>query len=458
MKTTRQPRYFRLRASLMGALFIGGLAVILGRATYLQVFCGPALAQKASGQYEKTIHTVGKRGTVYDTQMRELALSVESLSLAANPRRIGDPRKTAQSLAPILKMKSRTVLDKLKSDRVFVWLKRQITPREVQAVRALAIAGIEFIPEHSRYYPNRGLASQLIGFTGIDGIGLEGIEYQFNAELMGRKQIFTILKDAFGRGFETPDDILQRDSGNNVVLTIDRTIQHMAEHNLKQAVDAHQARSGIAVVMSPQTGDVLALAHYPFFNPNNFKNYSRDVRRNRALTDAFEPGSTMKLFSAAAALESGCCTPHTIFYCENGRYRVGPHVIHDTKKHGWLSLQRIVQFSSNIGAVKIGETVGPEVLHRTLTQFGFGRTTGLSFPGETGGSLAPPKRWTRFDTAAFSFGQGISVSALQLTAALAAIANDGVLMKPRLVRAITNPRGRTIKAFKPQAVTRVVSS
>ncbi|MDJ0668196.1 MAG: penicillin-binding protein 2 [Desulfobacterales bacterium] len=458
MNTTRHAKYFRLRVTLVGAVFMAGLGIVLGRAVYLQVLCGPALAQKASGQYAQTIHTVGKRGTIYDTQLRELAVSVESLSLAANPRQIEDRHQTARTLAPIVKMKAKTLAGKLKSKRHFTWIKRQITPRQAQAVRALDIDGIVLIPEHSRYYPNRGLASQLIGFTGIDGIGLEGLEYQFNAELMGRKQIFTVLKDAFGRGFETPDDVLRRDSGNNVVLTIDRTIQHVAERSLQQAVDTHRAKSGMAVVMAPQTGDVLAMAHYPFFNPNNFRDYRREIRRNRAVTDAFEPGSTMKLFSVAAALESGCCTPHTIFYCENGRYRIGSNTIHDTEKHGWLSLQRIVKFSSNIGAVKIGETIGPQALHRTLTQFGFGRDTGLQFPGETGGSLAAAKRWTRFDVAAASFGQGVSVSALQLTTAVAAIANDGMLMKPRVVRAITDPRGRVIREFKPQRIARVIAS
>jgi cell division protein FtsI (penicillin-binding protein 3) len=457
MKSNGQPRYFRLRVTLMGILFIAGLGILLSRAAYLQVFRAPALAQKASGQYERTIHTVGKRGTIFDTQMRELAVSVESLSLTANPRLISDPRQTAKDLAPILQMKRVTVQRKLAADRRFVWIKRQITPREVQAVRQLDLDGIDFIPEHSRYYPNRGLAAQLVGFTGIDGTGLEGIEYQFDAELMGRRQIFTVLKDAFGRGFDTPDDIVRRDSGNNVVLTVDRTIQHVAERSLKQAVDIHQAKSGMAVVMAPQTGDVLALAHYPFFNPNNFKKFSRETRRNRAVTDAFEPGSTMKLFSAAAALESGCCTPHTIFYCENGRYRIGTNVVHDTKKHGWLSLQRIVKFSSNIGAVKIGETIGPQALHRTLTHFGFGRRSGLPFPGETSGSMAPARRWTRFDVGSVAFGQGISVSALQLTAAVAAIANGGVLMQPRVVRAITDAHGRAIQEFKPRANPRAVS-
>ena len=180
--------------------------------------------------------------------------------------------------------------------------------------------------------------------------------------------------------FEAQEDMTTNTSGNNVILSIDGAIQHLAEKALQQAVETHKAKSGIAVVMVPRTGDILALAHAPLFNPNAFGDFNRDVRRNRAVTDAYEPGSTMKLFSAAAALESGCCTPHTIFYCENGNYRIGRNTVHDTKKHGWLSLQRIVKYSSNIGAVKIGETIGAETLHDTLQRFGFGRPTALRAP------------------------------------------------------------------------------
>ncbi|MGD9329662.1 MAG: penicillin-binding protein 2 [Desulfobacterales bacterium] len=457
MKTLSKQKSLRTRMALIGVVFFLGFGTIIGRAVYLQAFAGPSLAERASGQYERTIQTNGKRGSIYDTRMREVAVSIESLSLAAYPGKIHNPRQTARAIAGIIKTKASSIARKLASKRSFVWIKRPITPKEARALKALQVEGLEFLPEHSRYYPNRTLAAQVVGFTGIDGNGLEGIEYQFDAELTGRKRIATVLKDAFGRGFEGQEDMTASTSGNNVVLAIDGTIQHLAEKALQQAVKTHKAKSGIAVVMAPRTGDVLALAHVPLFNPNAFADFSRAVRRNRAVTDAFEPGSTMKLFSAAAALESGCCTPHTIFFCENGNYRIGRNTVHDTKKHGWLSIQRIVKYSSNIGAVKIGETIGGPTLHDALQQFGFGRPTGIECPGESKGSLGANKKWTAFDVAAISFGHGVSVSAIQLTTAVSALANQGVLMKPRVVLKVTDARGRTIRQFDPQTVGRAVS-
>jgi cell division protein FtsI (penicillin-binding protein 3) len=457
MKPLTKHKKLRLRMALMGGVFFLCLGTIVGRAVYLQVVFGPSLAEKASDQYEKTIQTSGKRGTIFDRRMREVAVSIETLSLAAYPRKIQNPRDTARAIAPVIKFDRRAVVKKLTADRPFVWVKRQITPKEVQAIKALHLEGLEFLPEHSRYYPNRTLAAQLVGFAGIDGNGLEGIEYLFDAELTGRPQIATVLRDAFGRGFEAQEDIAVNTSGNNVVLAVDGAIQHLAEKALQQAVKTHKAKSGMAVVMDPRTGDVLALAHVPFFNPNAFGDFNRNLRRNRAVTDAFEPGSTMKLFSAAAALESGCCTPHTIFYCENGNYRIGSNTIHDTKKHGWLSIQRIVKYSSNIGAVKIGETIGADTLHETLERFGFGRPTGIECPGETKGSLGANRKWTTFDVAAVSFGHGVSVSAVQLASAVSAIANRGMLMKPRVVLNVTDARGRTIRAIDPQPVRQAIS-
>ena len=457
MKALSSHKSLRIRMTLIGVLFFLALGTIVGRAVYLQVFFGPSLAEKASDQYEKTVQTHGKRGSIFDTRMREIAVSIETLSLAAYPRKIQNPRQTAQAIARILKVKSKGIAQKLKSRRSFVWIKRQITPKQAQALKALHIEGLEFLPEHSRYYPNRTMAAQLVGFTGIDGNGLEGIEYQFDAELAGRKGIATVLKDAFGRGFETEDDLTANMSGNNVVLAIDGAIQHLAEKALQQAVEGHKAKSGIAVVMAPASGDVLALAHVPLFNPNAFSDYSREVRRNRAITDAFEPGSTMKLFSVAAALDSGVFSPHTIFFCENGKYRIGSNTVHDTKKHGWLSIQRIVKYSSNIGAVKIGEAIGGDTLHKALQRFGFGRPTGIESPGETKGSLGANKKWTTFDVAAISFGHGVSVSAVQLTSAVAAIANQGQQMKPRVVLKITDARGRSVRTFPPQSAGQTIS-
>jgi cell division protein FtsI (penicillin-binding protein 3) len=246
-------------------------------------------------------------------------------------------------------------------------------------------------------------------------------------------------------------------TGNSIILTLDRTVQFIAETALAEGVREVGASSGIAIVMVPRTGAILALAHYPFFNPNAFDRFSRERWRNRSITDAFEPGSTLKIFSAAAALESGGCTPETIFYCEKGAYQVGNAVIHDTGSHEWLTLEKIIQLSSNIGAVKVGEMIGPEPLYRTLRAFGFGEKTGINCPGETAGSLAPYHRWSKIHTGTIAFGHGLSVSAMQLVTAVAALANDGVLMKPWIVQAITDFDGRPVRRFEPETVRRAVS-
>jgi len=461
MRTRRHPpattpQRLRLRLTLVGVAFLAGLAVIAGRAVYLQAYQGAELARRASEQYEKNVQLTGKRGTIFDTRLREMAVSIETTSIGAFPARLPDPAGAAASLAKTLKMDRRALKAALTSKKTFVWVKRQAAPKDVAAVRQLGLPGLEFLPEHNRYYPNRMLAAQVIGFTGVDGKGLDGLEHAYNQVLSGEERSFKVLRDAFGRGFEGRDD-LGPPAGDNVVLTIDRTVQHIAEKALKTAVDTHEAQSGIAVVLAPQTGAVLALAHYPFFNPNSFKSFGTDLRRNRAVTDAFEPGSTLKLFSAAAALEAGIAGPQTILYCENGRYRIGRETVHDTKPHGWLSLQRVVKVSSNIGAIKLGEMMGAKVLHHSLADFGFGARTGVDCPGETPGSLAPAAKWTRFDLAAASFGHGLAVSALQLTAATAAIANGGRLMRPYVVQAVTDPQGHELRRTEPVFVRQAVS-
>jgi cell division protein FtsI (penicillin-binding protein 3) len=246
-------------------------------------------------------------------------------------------------------------------------------------------------------------------------------------------------------------------SGKNLVLTIDSMIQYIAEKTLDETVKKFSATSGMAIVMVPKTGAILAMAHVPLFNPNALKRSNRKNWRNRIITDPFEPGSTMKIFSAAAAIESGSSSPSSIFFCENGAYKMGRHVIHDTHEHGWLSLQQIIKYSSNIGAIKFSAIMGHEYLSRTLQNFGFGSKTGIDCPGETPGNLRPFRRWTKVDAGTISFGQGVSVSALQLIAATSAVANKGILMKPYVVQAITDHNGRLIKSFGPRRIRKVIS-
>ncbi|MGD9061691.1 MAG: penicillin-binding protein 2, partial [Desulfobacterales bacterium] len=349
------------------------------------------------------------------------------------------------------------ILKKLKAKRPFVWIKRQANPKETAAVKALELAGIEFVPERKRFYPNKTLASQALGFTGLDGYGLEGIEFAYDRYLRGTDSNQMVYKDALGQVFDKRQSAASLNTGHNIILTIDRTIQYIAESALEESVNEFSARSGMAIVMDPQTGAILAMAHVPLFNPNAYMDFNKELWRNRAITDPFEPGSTMKIFSAAAAIESGDIKAHDIFFCENGAYKIGRNVVHDIKKHGWLSLQQIIKYSSNIGAVKISEKLGRKRLHAMYRKFGFGAKTGIDSPGETTGSLMPYKRWTTVDTGAISFGYGVAVSALQMVTAASAIANDGVLMKPYFVQAITDQNHEPLKQFQPQKVRRVIS-
>ncbi len=317
--------------------------------------------------------------------------------------------------------------------------------------------GIEFAPERNRFYPNKTLASQAVGFTGLDGDGLEGIEFSYDRYLRGSAGKHTVFKDALGQVFNEEQKTVRHTDGHSIILTIDRAVQYIAESALEDAVKESSARSGMAIVMEPQTGAILAMAHVPFFNPNSYTDFNKALWRNRAITDPFEPGSTMKIFSAAAAIESGNIRAHDIFYCENGAYNIGRNVVHDIKKHGWLSLQQIIKYSSNIGAVKVSEKVGAKKLYMMFRKFGFGSKTEIDSPGETAGSLAHYRDWTSVDTGSIAFGYGVSVSAIQLITAASAIANDGILMKPYFVQAITDQSGEPLKQFQPQAVRRVIT-
>jgi cell division protein FtsI (penicillin-binding protein 3) len=451
-----EKKHIKLRTVLIGFIFSIFLSVIGARAFYLQVFCSSWLSRKAANQYEKSLIFQGKRGTIYDTNHREMALSIDVTSIVAYPPNIEDPAATSKVLNKTLKIDVNSLKQRLTSDRSFVWVKRKVTPKEVKDVKALDLKGIDFIAEHERFFPNKTLAAQVLGFSGIDGHGLEGIEYYYDSYLKGDSCSFTVLKDAFKRRFDAKKNVMSDCSGNNLILTIDHNIQYLAERALEEAAVKFNAKSGMAIVMSPKTGAILAVAHYPFFNPNSFGEFDRDLWRNRSITDPFEPGSTMKIFSACAAIEFGGCSPNTIFFCENGKYRIGKNVVHDTHPHGWLSLQHIIKFSSNIGTVKVGERIGPEHIYKTFRSFGFGEKTGIDCPGETSGGLSHYNRWAKIDAGAIAFGQGVAVSALQLITAASAIANDGILMAPYIVQAITDQNGRLIKSSSPRMVRRVV--
>ena len=450
--------YLKRRILLVGILFWLAFAAIAAKAIHLQIYQSQWLSQIASNQYEKSLTTSGKRGSIYDRNGREMAVSIEVTSIAAYPARIEDIQATAQALAGKLNLSAPKIRHKLSLKKNFVWIKRQTTAKETRTVKNLKLPGIEFIQEYNRYYPNTNLAAQALGFAGLDGEGLEGLEFYYNRQLSGPGSQSKVFTDALGNGYRTEYQPVTDTSGHNLVLTIDGNIQYITENALMEAVNHYSADSAMAIVTQPRTGAVLAIAHYPTINPNSYRKFDRSLWRNRTVTDPFEPGSTMKIFSAAAALEYGNIKHDTLFFCENGTYKIGKNVVHDVGKHGWLSLQQIIKFSSNIGAVKISKKVGAKKLYHTLQTFGFGTKTGIDCPGETTGSLAHYSNWSDMDIGAISFGHGIAVSAVQLIAAVSAIANDGILMKPYIVQEISDQIGNPVKSVKPTKVRRVISS
>ncbi len=464
-KRVNATRWIRFRVTVVGTCFALFLGIIVGRAIHMQVLEGKVLSEKAEGQYKKTFFQRSRRGTIYDKNYKELAVSIDVPSICAYPTRIDSPQETALALAKALNVEKRPILQKLSSGKGFVWVKRQATPREERAIKELqgeasllgTLYGIDFRTESRRVYPMRGLTAQLIGFCGIDGKGLEGLEYYYDSILSGSNSTCMGIRDALGQWFSISQASADSKDECNLVLTIDSNIQHIAERALSEGVERYSARSGTAVVMEPSTGAILAMAHVPQFNPNAFGQYSPSLRRNRAITDPFEPGSTFKVFVVAAALESGLCTPDSEFYCERGSYNVGTNVIHDIRAHDVLSVKDILKYSSNIGATKIGEKVGPTYLFEKIKAFGFGARSDVDCPGESPGFVLPPERWSDIDTRAICFGQGISVTALQLTAAVAAIANGGVLMKPYVLQGLTDGRGQVLKSFLPTKRRQVVS-
>ncbi len=452
-------RNIRIRTLFYGLSFSSLFLIIGFKLVCLQVFEGSRLSEVAANQYERTFKSTGKRGTIFDKNLREMAISIDVTSIAVHPAQVKDKKKTARLLSKALGKNFNTLYRSLQSEKPFVWIKRQVNPTEEGKVRKLGLEGVVFKSEYSRFYPNRSLASQVIGFSGIDGHGLEGVEFSYDDQLKGQVIRQTALTDALGRRIDTGEKKEIVIDGNNIVLTLDSTIQYISEKALGKVIEEFGAKSGLAVVMNPLTGALLAVAHWPQFNPNAYREYDRSLWRNRVITDSYEPGSTMKVFCAAAAIDSDVCTPDSIFFCENGKYKIGPNVVHDAGSHsfGWLSLLEIIKYSSNIGAVKIEELIGPKVLYEGLSGFGFGQKTGIDCVGETPGSLTHYRKWTRIDAGTISFGQGISASPLQLISAISAIANNGVMMKPYLVQAVTDPSGGLIKNTVPSPIRRVVS-
>ncbi len=451
--------YFKLRLTVVVGLFLAAFGVIIFRAVQLQIVKGPELKKMADRQHRKTLNLQSKRGDIYDRNLKALAVSVEVDSVFAQPDKMESPRATARALSRVLGVSSFEIEKKLSGEgRRFVWLKRQVDLKSEDRELIRGLEGVGIIKEGRRFYPNRQLASNLIGFTGVDANGLEGVEKYYDAMLKGSSARLTGERDAMGRVILYDDlDKAVPLQGMEVELTIDKTVQYIAEKSLKKAVDSFNAKGGTAIVMDPLTGEVLAMANQPSFDPNDIRRYGSGSWRNRAVTDTFEPGSTFKLFLIAAALEENIVKPESRYFCENGKYRVADRVFHDTKEHGWLTVTEILKYSSNIGTAKIGEELGSEQVYRYLKAFGFGKRNGVDLPGEAAGVLRHPKDWSKVSLHTISFGQGVSVTGLQMVTALSAIANGGFLMQPYVVKSVKEPGGRPVAETHPAVVKRIIS-
>jgi len=447
---------FKLR--VLGLLFLLGFGVVFYRAAKLQIMDRDFLVTKARAEVERHLNLGAVRGEIFDAGGERLAASLGVSSLYANPLQITDKPETARRLAEILGQKQEAILEKLDTtSKQFVWLKRQLSSTEAEAVQALSREGLGLSKEYRRAYPNGSLAANFLGFVGVDNQGLEGLELALNDYLRAGSSKIKSKRDGRGR------DMLENGKttearGASVVLTVDRRIQYVTEKALARAVEAYQAKSGLALVIRPKTGAVAAAAVWPTFDPNEYKKASDSSRRNRILTDPFEPGSTFKVFVVAAALEENLVRPNTVINCENGAFRVGNHTVRDTRPYGDLSVSEIIKYSSNIGSLKIGGLLGNNLLYNYLTRFSFGERTGLAhLPSETPGLLRPPRNWYAIDAANIAFGQGLTVTALQMVMALSALANDGVMMKPYLVDRVLDAEGQLIEQTRPQILRQVVS-
>jgi len=457
MKDERE-KWARVRIVMIGTVFgLLFLSVVI-RAFYLQIIKHEDMIKRADKQHQRIVPLTPARGAILDRNGTPLAVSVEMDSCYAEPRHIQDIEGTAAVLAPFLGIAKGEIAKKLSSSKHFIWLERKMTPEVALRVRNMKLRGIGFVKENQRFYPNMEIASHVLGFTGKDPNGLEGIELKYDATILGNTGYLVTERDNLGRDISVKNTVIKNTSpGKNVILTLDKNIQYITEKELAKAVSESGAKNGMALVMETDSGRILAMANYPSFNPNAYSRYSQIELRNRVVADSFEPGSTFKIFLIAAALEAKVIRATDSFNCENGNYKIADRVIHDTHSYGKLSVTEILKYSSNIGAAKIGFKLGDERLFSYLKSFGFGERTGIDLPGESPGSLRNNRRWYGVDLANISFGQGVSASAIQLASAVSAVANGGTRMKPYIVERILDDSGQEIKKFEPQVIQRVIS-
>ncbi len=449
---------FRARQLSIFLFFLLSFAVLLSRLFYIQALRHNFYYKIANEQHIVSTELPARRGTIFDRNMKVLAVNLNTDSVFANARLIKDKTAVSKMLSKILGLSDNYVYERLSRDKGFVWIKRKISSDESAKIKNLKIQGIEVIGESKRVYPDASLACHVIGSIDIDNNGLEGIELKYNKYLKGESGWLISTQDAKRKLLESyQDEFIPARNGLNLVLTIDEVIQSIAERELYKAYKKHNAKAASIVVMDPRTGAILALANLPNFDLNNVNKRETEAIRNRAINDFFEPGSIFKVVTASGLLEDKAVTLTDTFFCENGEWKHGAKTLHDVHPYGTLTFKEIIEKSSNIGTIKAASRLGPDKMYKYIQAFGFLDRTGIDLPGEVVGFNRPVEKWSGLSMYAIPMGQEVTVTSIQLACAIAVIANNGFYVKPRIVKEIVDEKGQVVKAFPPVIARKVLS-
>ena len=455
VRRVERAHMMRLKLVVVGAFLFG--LVLAGRLFSVQLV--------NRGKYEsnrpaaRRVALEARRGEIFDAEGTRLATNLSAYSYYVSaPSEVRRPAEVAERFARIGGEPRSEILSRLSRGCSFTWLLRKADDRTDQEIRKWNLKGVHTLMETTRHYPFGALAGQVLGYTNVDNKGIEGLELGLDEDLHGKPGWMAFRVDARGRRFaEINNPVQDPRDGDRVLLTLSAPIQEIVEEELSDAVARFSARSGQAVLMDPRTGAILAMANAPSCDPNHPGKTAVWTRKNRTITDCYEPGSIFKIVAVTAALEEGIKRPEDRIFCENGKFKVAGRTIRDAHKYGWLTLQEVLEYSSNIGTIKVAQELGPRLLYQYGRAFGFGYQTGINLPGEVKGTFRPPAKWSGLSLATIAMGQEVSVTALQMATAYGAIANGGVLMRPWIVRAVKDAHGKTVRESKPQAIRRVMS-
>ena len=453
-------RKYPLRFAAVFVFLLGGLLYSVIFLLHIQIFRSSYLAGLAQRQHEHSVVIDPTRGTIYDRNLRPLAINLPVYSLFANPRILKkrhDRDEIIARLAGILKMDTALLRSKLAKDKFFVWIVRKL-PREIyQQVQEAKLPGTGFIKESKRFYPNKTLAAHLVGFAGVDNNGLDGLERDYDRYLKGKEGRSIIQRDARQRELLLEKGYIAPVEGFDLVLTIDETIQFIAERALERMYEKYNAKGASIIVLDPRTGEILAFANRPTYNLEEPAKSPAENRTNRAIVFTYEPGSVFKIVTAAAALQEGVIKETDVINCEHGAYRVANHILHDHEPEGLLTFRQVIERSSNIGTTKVAQKLGPARVYNYAHHFRFGIKTGIDLPGEVAGHLKPVRQWSKTSIGAVPIGQEVTVTAIQLAGAIAAIANNGIYMRPYVVRYVRDDKDRIIKETKPLILDKIMT-